>query len=285
MRFYSPLRYPGGKRKLAPYIRSLIEVNGLVGCDYVEPYAGGANVALQLLFEDIVHDIYINDISIPIYSFWKSILENTRNFCKLIETTTISMKIWSKQKRILDNLAENSTLEIGFAAFFLNRTNYSGVLSGGVIGGKNQNGKYKMDVRFNKQNLIDRIERIADHSSRIHASNLDAKVFINTVFSELKNKKFLYLDPPYYIKGRKLYINYYTHQDHLEISKLLAQLKDTYWIISYDNVEPIQSMYKNFQSIPYTLQYNAKDHYLGDEVLFCNKLIGFPVRGNPLAVC
>ena len=69
------------------------------------------------------------------------------------------MKEWEKQKRIYENT--RSEFLLGFATFFLNRTNYSGVITGGPIGGFEQKGQWKIDARFNKKSLIDRIERIS----------------------------------------------------------------------------------------------------------------------------
>ncbi|MGO2346144.1 MAG: DNA adenine methylase, partial [Providencia sp.] len=148
--FYTPLRYPGGKGKLSYYIKSLIDENSLNDGVYIEPYAGGAGVALELLLQEYVRHVHINDIDIAIYSFWDSILNNTENFSRLVHDTIINIENWEKQKDILLNSGNHSTLEIGFATFFLNRTNRSGILKAGVIGGKTQSGKWKLDVRFNK---------------------------------------------------------------------------------------------------------------------------------------
>lgn len=132
---FTPLRYPGGKGKLAGYVKRLMKANHLLDGEYVEPYAGGAGIALELLLHEYVSRIHINDISRPLYAFWKSVLDRTDEFCDLVSNTPISVKVWDKQKRILANAADHDDLALGFATFFLNRTNRSGILNGGIISG------------------------------------------------------------------------------------------------------------------------------------------------------
>src|SRR5690625_1246846 len=159
MRFYSPLRYPGGKSKLTKQIISLFETNNYNNGVYIEPFAGGAGIALSLLLNNYVDRIHINDLDISIYSFWKAILEDSEKFIQLIWKTPITIDEWKFQKNIQENPESASTLELGFSTFYLNRTNISGIIKGGVIGGYSQNGNYKMDARFNKEKLVDRIQK------------------------------------------------------------------------------------------------------------------------------
>src|SRR5436305_2638665 len=135
---FTPLRYPGGKAKLAAYIKVLLKENRLLDGEYVEPYAGGSAIALELLLHEYVSRIHINDVSKPVHSFWKSALDHTDELCKLVLKTPLTVAAWDKQKRILDNADDHGTLELGFATFFLNRTNRSGILNGGIIGGRDQ---------------------------------------------------------------------------------------------------------------------------------------------------
>jgi DNA adenine methylase len=151
---FTPLRYPGGKAKLAEYIKEIIRANKLYDGEYVEPYAGGAGIALELLFQEYVTKIHINDLSAPVYSFWKAALNDTDELCRLIKNTRLSMASWDRQKRIFSNPRSHSYVDLGFATFFLNRTNRSGILNGGVIGGRDQTGPWKIDARYNADELI-----------------------------------------------------------------------------------------------------------------------------------
>ncbi|MDC9622409.1 DNA adenine methylase [Xenorhabdus sp. XENO-7] len=263
---YSPLRYPGGKTKLAPHIKSLISKNGLEGCEYVEPYAGGAGVALSLLIDGYVSRIHINDADFAIYSFWKVLVENTDELIDFIKNIDVSIETWHKQKKILASPTEYSFLELGFATFFLNRTNRSGILKGGVIGGKNQDGNYKLDARFNKSNLLFRIENIRKFTDGITVSNDDAADLLIRLKSELTENSIVYLDPPYYIKGQGLYRNYYSHDDHVRIMTILSDMNFR-WIVSYDNNDEIKKIYNRYRQHEYTLNYSAQCKSKGKEVI------------------
>jgi DNA adenine methylase len=224
-----------------------MEFNALLDGEYVEPYAGGAAIALELLLHEYVSHIHINDISRPIYAFWKSALDNTEQLIRLIRDTPLTVRAWDKQKRILANSKDYDHLQLGFAAFFLNRTNRSGILNAGIIGGRDQSGPWKIDARFNVPELIYRIESIAKLRTRISLSRKDAKKFLLERLPTLPEKTLIYLDPPYYIKGKELYYHYYTHKDHEEIAKLVTKkIRRQKWIVSYDNVETIRDMYRDY---------------------------------------
>lgn len=284
MRFTTPLRYPGGKGKLTNYVSKLIEINGLDGCDYVEPYAGGAGVAINLLLTGKASNVHLNDLNKAIFCFWQSILENTDKFCSLIDATPVTMTEWYKSKEIIANQDNYSTLDIGFATFFLNRTNRSGILLGGVIGGKEQSGKWKLDARFNKPDLINRIQVISSKKANIHIYNQDAKVFLDDVVSQFKTNTLIYLDPPYYVKGKGLYQNHYGHEDHLNIASTIKKNNKHPWIVSYDNTEEINDMYSGLRKVEYGINYSAQSRYQGPEVIFFCDSITIPDDSNPSKV-
>jgi len=272
---YSPLRYPGGKSKLSPHIKDLICKNDLEGCQYVEPYAGGAGVALYLLLEGWVSKVHINDADIAIYSFWKSLVEHSDELLSFIDNVKVDMDTWHEKKYILENSSLFETKELGFATFFLNRTNRSGILKGGVIGGKEQKGNYKLDARFNKSNLLERIKKIADKANSIAVSNSDAASLLMEVKSNDTKEVIVYLDPPYYVKGQGLYRNYYNHDDHLHIMNVLSS-SDFKWVVSYDNNEQIKNMYANFRQVEYTLKYSAQFKSEGKEVIIYSNNLQIP---------
>ncbi|MCR5857448.1 DNA adenine methylase [Mesorhizobium sp. J428] len=193
---YSPLRYPGGKGKLARFMKEIVRSNGLSDGRYVEPYAGGAAVAWELLLTGVVRRVSINDISLPIFAFWHSVLNSTNDLCRMIHDCPLTMDEWDKQKEIFRRPDEADNLSLGFSFYFLNRTNRSGILNGGVIGGRGQTGKWKIDARFNKPDLISRIEKIASLRDRIELTNLDAVKFIEINAKRFGNRTLLYIDPP-----------------------------------------------------------------------------------------
>lgn len=277
--YNTPLRYPGGKGKFAPVVKTIFEENSLVGGHYLEPYAGGAGVALDLLYSNYVSDIHINDIDKAVYSFWESITKNTDEFLKLLVDTPINMDEWYKQKSILNDNDCTDVLIKGFAAFFLNRTNRSGILKGGVIGGKKQDGEYTLDARFNKVNLKKRIEKVGLNAAKIHVYNEDALDLINKVDLLLPENSLVYLDPPYYVKGQGLYRNFYNHDDHVCIRKALDCIK-TKWIVSYDKCDAIKEIYKDYFMTDYDLNYSAYHRIKAKEVMFFCKTLKKPVEYN-----
>lgn len=274
MAFYTPLRYPGGKGKLAYYVKALIKENNLFDGHYVEPYAGGAGVALELLMQEYVRKIHINDIDPAVYGFWHSVLFETEELCRLIRDKRVDMDTWFEQKAVLADTINHSLLELGFATFFLNRTNRSGILKAGVIGGKSQAGKWKLDVRYKKDELLRRISEIADYQSRIVLHNKDSAELIRNIPIDMDANFLVYLDPPYYVKGQDLYRNFYTHKDHLEIMNSLKSSGIKNWMVSYDNAAEIRDIYKEFRMMEYSLQYSAQQKRVGEEVMiFSDKII------------
>ena len=273
MDFLSPLRYPGGKAKVASFVQKLIIQNDILDGVYIEPFVGGGSVALSLLFNECVSDIYINDIDISIFAFWHSALCETERLCKLIQDTPVNMDVWRTQRYIQVNKDKEDLLTLGFSTFFLNRTNRSGIINAGVIGGNEQTGNYKIDARYNKIDLIKRIQRIAEYVDRIHLFNDDAIRLIELLSPKLPTKSLLYFDPPYYVKGKGLYLNYYNDEDHKNIADTVKNLQSFRWIVSYDNVEFITSLYSNYRQHVFELNYSASNSGKGKEVMiFSNNL-------------
>jgi DNA adenine methylase len=281
--YYTPLRYPGGKGKLANFLMLLVQQNRLTNLHYVEPYAGGAAVALALLFHEYAAHIYINDISIPIYAFWHAVLNETDELCRRIRNTEVNVEEWYRQKEVFKRSDQESLLDLGFATFFLNRTSRSGILNGGIIGGKKQTGPWKLDARFNKEDLIRRITKVAQFRSRIHISKEDAATLIRQVVPNLPAQTLVYLDPPYYVKGQDLYDNFYHHDNHAEIASLVASIPQ-YWLVSYDDVLQINKLYDAYQKRTYSLNYSAATRQKGTEVMiFCERLV-IPKATDPVRV-
>ena len=266
------LRYPGGKSRLSGFINSLIETNNLHDSVYVEPYAGGAGIAIKLLFSEWIREVIINDLDVHIYNFWHSILNDTENFLKLLSDKKINISEWKKQKNIFLNYTKYSKLKIGFSTFYLNRCNCSGILTGGVIGGYNQSGKYKIDARFNKSHLSKKIEKIALYSNRIKVYRKDSLTLLKNI-DKKKQKFFVYLDPPYYNKSDNLYYNKYKKSDHNNLSMFLKKKKNFFWALSYDNCTEIQKLYPKNKKIPFNINYSLNEKRLGKELMIFDKKI------------
>lgn len=277
MQSLSPLRYPGGKTKLFPYMNKIIECNNLYNHTYIEPFAGGCGLAIALLQKNLVNNIIINDYDYAIYSFWYSILNETERFCNHIRQTEITVQQWDIQKDIYLHSNEHSIFDVGFATFFLNRTNRSGIINGGIIGGREQQGKYLIDCRFNKNLLIKKIKSIASMSNRIQVLNLDVFDLIENVIIDMPiDTTFIYFDPPYVKKGQQLYKNFFEFEDHINLKESIAQLRHK-WLITYDNVKEIAQLYKNYNQNIININYSAGKNKIGTELsIFSNNLINPP---------
>lgn len=266
---------------MTPFIKLVFEQNGLLDGHYCEPYAGGAGIAINLLLLEYASTIHLNDIDKSIFAFWHSVLNSTDELCKMIRDVRVDVNEWNKQKAVQNDPYNHTRLELGFSTFFLNRTNRSGVINAGVIGGKNQDGPWKIDARFTKAELCRRIEQIAFYRSRIRLYNLDAGALIASVLPSLPQKSLVYLDPPYYFKAQDLYQNHYTHADHVAIAKLVKNELKIPWIVSYDNVPEIIKLYHSFPTITYGMSYSAGDRYSGSEAMFFNRKVSIPDEENP----
>lgn len=271
-KLYTPLRYPGGKARFAPLIATVMRENGLEGGHYLEPYAGGAGVALQLLFDGVVDSVHINDADPAIAAFWRAATLHSKLLCDLVVREPVTMDAWRHWRAVMLGQTPATEVERGFATLFMNRTNRSGILKGGVIGGQAQDGRYKVSERFIRDRLCERLERIAANASHIHVYEEDARALLVRCHGFLPAKSLVYLDPPYYIKGEGLYRNFYEHEDHVRIAALLGSNRFRRpWIVSYDNVAEIRQMYSYARSLTYGLHYTAQRRYMGSEVMFFSK--------------
>lgn len=278
-KLYTPLRYPGGKARFAPLIAEVITANQLVGGHYLEPYAGGAGVALVLLFDGTVEHIHINDADPAVAVFWRVATQYPAKLIRMVADEPVTMDAWHHWRAIMLGQVCGTELERGFATLFMNRTNRSGILKGGVIGGKAQTGTYKLGERFMRDELCARLERIRQHASSIHVYEEDARQLLLRCHQFLPRKSLVYLDPPYYVKGAGLYRNFYQHDDHAQIARLLGS--DRFrrpWIVSYDNAEEICAMYAYAQSLSYDLHYTAQRRYVGNEVMFFSDRLSPPIQ-------
>lgn len=270
---YSPLRYPGGKNKLYPLVKLMINRNSK-DLTYIEPFVGGGGLALALLYNEDVKKIVINDYDKAIYSVWRAILTETNKFIDLINKTPVTIEEWYHQRSIYLNKNKKYSLELGFATFFLNRTNRSGVLKAGPIGGYSQKGVYKIDCRYNKEQLIKKIIDISKNKSKIKLYNYDIRTFIKKIIPLYKDA-FIYFDPPYFNKGKELYKNFFNKQDHEDIAALIKSLKVN-WMVTYDNSETIKEIYKEYDIKKYKVIYSLANTGESEELIFTSSPLLWP---------
>jgi DNA adenine methylase len=251
----SPLRYPGGKAALAGFFGDVIGRLGVRAATYVEPYAGGAGAGIALLRQDVVERLVINDVDPAVYCFWSSVVSQPEEFAARIVGSQLDVSEWRYQKEIYRAADESDPLTLGFAFFYLNRTNRSGILNAGPIGGVRQTGNYKIDARFNRDQLAERVTAIGALAPRITVLGLDGMSVVQRYITDVA--AFVYIDPPYVEMGGSLYLNAFTHRDHADLAGKLDQRPDGNWVVTYDPSDFIRHLYRLHQVREYQLSYSA----------------------------
>lgn len=270
MKFDSPLRYPGGKAALASFLARTIELNGLAGCSYLEPFAGGAGAALRLLRDGIVSELHLNDLDPHIVAFWQAALDESERFAECVLSVPVDVAEWRRQQETYSLADPSKSFELGFATFYLNRCNRSGIISGAApIGGYAQAGQWKIDARFYRESLANRILAIGKRREQVHITNLDALDFLaeRLPTEHGRTSEFAYLDPPYYSNGRRLYMAFSNDRPHLELASYIQQQRELRWVMSYDDTDFIRSLYGTSVISTFPLEYSLYRRRKAQELL------------------
>lgn len=283
MKTSSPLRYPGGKSSMSGLLVDIRRINKLGGLAVAEPFAGGAGASLTMLYAEDACEIYINDADRAIFDFWWALLERPADFAKLLSATRVSMAEWRRQRDIYRARGRRSRLRHAFAAFYLNRCNRSGIImNGGPIGGVKQSGEWKLDARFNKQDLLARCAKVSQYRDHIVASGLDGIDFIDTMDSI---RPFFFIDPPYYGKGRTLYLNALNDKYHGRLAERLRAMEDEAWVLTYDDCSEVRRLYRGWARVrPFALRYAASERRGGKELMITPKWMRLPSSQTSAAI-
>lgn len=268
----SPLRYPGGKNKI--YDKVLKILKPYSPTTYIEPFLGGASLPLRLLYNNEVDKIIINDYDKSVYAFWYSVLNHTDELVELIKNEPVTIENWHKHKAIMKNKEnEPNLLKLGFSMLFLNRTNRSGILNAGVIGGLKQEGNYKLDCRFNKDKIVEKIKVVGGLRDNIELYNMDVNEFIKKV---IPRDSFTFFDPPYYHKGKSLYPEFFTETDHIALRDTIEKcMGRSPWIITYDNADEITNLYSNYTIEEFSTHHSIANKGIATEIMiYSNAMIG-----------
>ena len=276
MPYYTPLRYPGGKRRLFGVVARLLEENGLNhGSNTLSHTPAALQSVCLCSLKNTRRLCHLNDLSRPIFAFWYSVLHSTDELCERVERAAVTMEEWHRQRAVLESSEAADLMDLGFATLFLNRTNRSGIIAGGVIGGKMQRGAWTITARFNKPEIIQRIKKIGRYRTRIFLSQMDAVDFVQQKLSSLGSDSFAFLDPPYIANGKGLYLNDYTAESHVELAAAVAKLQVP-WICTYDRAAIDLGLYGSHRRIEYDLPYMAQGRHRGGEVMFLSHDISLP---------
>ncbi len=262
---YTPIRYPGGKTKIYPLVKKIIDDNGFRSYAYAEAFAGGAGLAMKLLLKGDVPSVIINDLDRAVYCMWDAIVNRSEDLCTFVSDVEVTVDEWKRHRETYRNQKDVDDFELGCAAFFLNRTNVSGILDGGVIGGMEQFGNFKIDARFSKPGLLAKIRAIGKRRDDIRIFNLDAETFIVDVLTR-EESLFAYFDPPYVKKGPGLYRSSFDEDKHRSLAKAIQKCKFP-WIATYDDDELIEKLYGKNVRETFGIGYSAYRASRGKEKL------------------
>ena len=234
----SPLRYPGGKSKMIPLIVEILDMQKDV---FVEPFCGGASVGLSLLQAGVINKLVLNDLDFGIYALFWTICNHPDLLFKKIDQFVPTRDTFFSFRDAIQNDYHNCQLEdAAFIFLIVNRLAFSGICKA--------NPKRSLSDRYNPQELKRRINAIYKLHDKITVLNMDANDVIHEYYWNKKTT--LFIDPPYYEKGKQLYHKYFSKEDHQELAASLNELYCTYpgcadIIITYDNNELIRKLYPN----------------------------------------
>lgn len=282
MKYITPLRYPGGKTQLYNFVAQIIKDNHYT--TFVEPCAGGANLSLSLLQNKIIGHAIINDFDKGIYALFFNILERPQQLIAKIEQVPFDVDtpyqpfILEYYQKIKEHYTANyngytnTSLDLAFEFLFLNRTNYSGIINGRPIGGLKQDGKYKLNCRFNKKTLIKKINLIHSLKNKITLYNQDANSLLNNL--QLNNQTLALIDPPYVQQGNSLYNLGFTTEQHKQLADTINNLSTPY-IVTYDDDKLIKDIYPHQNLYHYALKYSSNNKNKGKhfELMIANPKI------------
>lgn len=281
-RYVSPLRYPGGKQKLGSFFARAINLNKLNGCDYAEGYAGGAGVGLHLLHCGKVSSIHLNDADRSVFALWHTATKHAPKLIDFVRKVPLTKSEWDRQKDVQRRKRDAPLLDLAMSTLFLNRTNRSGILRGGMIGGRSQDGSWNLHARFNRDGLAHRLEVINALRSKITVTSLDALEFAKSFPKRTRaNPVLFYFDPPYFAKSRDLYLNYYRPEDHATLARYLTRRCPHPWLLTYDDCFAVRRLYAGYRCRRFALRYTADEPRIGKEVLIASPTLRVPSRIYP----
>ena len=240
----SPLRYPGGKRRLAGYVAAAIRLNKLRPKLFVEPFAGGASVALQLLNDGLVERIALGEKDPLLAGFWKTVFNDHEWLIRNLRATEPTLANWDRLK----NREHRDDRSRALACVFLNRTSFSGIIApgGGPLGGRAQTSPYTIGCRYAADAVARRITQAARLADRVLFVNRgDWQHTLRRVKARGygRDEVLYYFDPPFYYKADKLYRFFFDDTDHRRLRDALGALGQP-WVLSYDAAGPIIELYR-----------------------------------------
>ena len=277
----TPLRYPGGKTWLLDYVKAFARFHKLSSTTIVEPYGGSASISVGLIRSQLVTDATVCERDPLIVAFWNVAIHRNEELIEYLSSLEINMETWYGLRRYLDLEKTNlqNELEAAGAFLFFNRTNYSGIIKGGPLGGKKQLSKYKLNCRFNKGRIADKIRSLKALEDKLKIIQIDGLEYMKNHALQSPDNVFFYVDPPYYGAGKDLYRFYFTDFDHQQLSAFLTGTEIP-WLLSYDDAEFIRNLYQKKSNLPVYTDYQSGHLRRGVKELLISNYVIPPASPN-----
>jgi DNA adenine methylase len=272
---------------------TFLEANLLSGVEFYEPFAGSAGVGLNLLQQGFVSRLALIELDPLMGAFWIAATQYNDDLRRLIENCTVDLETWKKMRRLSERFKNVSTslseprkiVAAGFAALFLNRTSFSGLLNSGPIGGFSQSSAYGLGCRFNKRRLDEQLENIGRVASRISIVHGCGLAFMRDRRRNFeRSHNFFYVDPPYFSQGRRLYRSWFSSEQHRELASILSGSRFP-WLLSYDRCEQTEELYRENNIAHVRFMYSAKVRRPEKEIMIASDDLVYPGEAELLRIC
>jgi DNA adenine methylase len=215
--------------------------------------------------------LHLNDADIRVYSAWRAIITETDRFLDRIRLTKVDLDEWHTSIDLLQNIDPRTeySFELGFAAYFVNRTSRSGIILGaGPIGGYKQTGQWKIDARWYRDTMTARVAWIGKVRDQIVLTNEDALVFMARSRTRLPlQDSLIFVDPPYVEVGSRLYLNAMDEGKHSALADMLQGGTFPHWVLTYDNHPLIRQLYARQKIETITVNYSLRTTRKEKEIL------------------
>lgn len=271
----SPLRYPGGKSRIWEHLAAQYTQAPLGELDaeiWFEPFAGGLGAGLKMLQESIIGELWFCEANRGLGALWGELVANPT---ALIDTVSslperMSLDVYQEALAVLAAPDSYPQLQVAVAALVVNRCSRSGMVTPttGPIGGKQQDGKYRVGDRWNLPRTISTLEKLAPLTRYMRFVGPDGISALaglpNSGFAE---EVFVFADPPYVGAGQRLYQHGLDESGHRALADALHDLDETHWVLAYDEAPLVRELYEGLHIQEYTLHHTANRSKSGAELL------------------
>lgn len=234
----SPFRYPGGKTWFVPYLRDWLASKPQPPSRFIEPFAGGAIVSLTVGVERLARHVIFSEIDPGVAAVWKVILNGQSEW---LANRILCFEVTEENVRKVLEQKPTKLRDIAFQTILRNRVQRGGIMAPGaglVKTGENGRG---IRSRWYPETLARRIKEINQSKDRFTFQQTDAFELIRE--HEEDADACFYIDPPYTVAAKRLYVAWQV--DHEKLFASLQKCKGDF-LMSYDNTQEVAELAEKF---------------------------------------